>query len=51
MRKLILFQYIKYPNIPNTTNQLEGGINSQIQHLIVNHRGLDLGKWFKLDKG
>jgi len=39
-----LFQYVKYPNIPNTTNQLEGGINSQIQHLIVNHRGFNLNR-------
>lgn len=39
-----LFQYISHPQIPNTTNQIEGGINSQIQHLIINHRGLDLEK-------
>jgi len=39
-----LFQYINHPTIPNTTNYLEGGINSQIQHLIVNHRGLNLNQ-------
>lgn len=26
-----LFQYIHYPNIPNTSNRIEGGINAQIQ--------------------
>ncbi len=39
-----LFQYISHPTIPNTTNYLEGEINSQIQHLIINHRGLNLEK-------
>jgi len=39
-----LFNYIDYSNIQRTNNYLEGGINSQIQHLIVNHRGLNLEK-------
>lgn len=37
-----IFTFITYPylNIPNTTNQLEGGINSCISELLLVHRGL-----------
>lgn len=34
-----LFTYLKDPNIPNTTNHIEGGINSQIRAKIYYHRG------------
>ncbi len=34
-----LFQYLRYPQIPNTSNRIEGGINAQIQRLIDYHRG------------
>lgn len=37
-----LFQYLKYPNIPNTSNRIEGGINSQIQRYVDRHRGTKL---------
>jgi len=37
-----LFQYIHYPNIPNTSNRIEGGINAQIQRHIDFHRGTNL---------
>jgi len=37
-----LFQYIKWPNIPNTSNRIEGGINAQIQRQIDHHRGTTL---------
>lgn len=37
-----LFQYLKYPGIPNTTNRIEGGVNAQIQRLIDRHRGAKL---------
>lgn len=37
-----LFQYLKYPNIPNTSNRIEGGINAQIQRYVDRHRGTKL---------
>jgi len=39
-----LFQYINHPTIPNTTNQIEGGLNSLLQEKLRNHRGLKLKK-------
>ena len=37
-----LFQYIRFPQIPNTSNRIEGGINAQIQRHIDRHRGTTL---------
>jgi hypothetical protein len=37
-----LFQYLRYLKIPNTSNRIEGGINSQIQRHIDYHRGTKL---------
>lgn len=37
-----LFHYLRYPKIPNTSNRIEGGINSQIQRHIDYHRGTKL---------
>lgn len=37
-----LFQYLRFPEIPNTSNRIEGGINSQIQRHIDYHRGTKL---------
>lgn len=37
-----LFQYLRFPEIPNTSNRIEGGINAQIQRLIDHHRGTKL---------
>ena len=37
-----LFQYVRFLNIPNTTNRIEGGINAQIQRRIDHHRGTTL---------
>jgi hypothetical protein len=37
-----LFQYLKYPQIPNTSNSIEGGINSYLQRKLDIHRGLTL---------
>jgi hypothetical protein len=34
-----LFQYLRYPQIPNTSNRIEGGINAQLQRIIDDHRG------------
>ena len=39
-----LFQYLRYPQIPNTTNFVEGAINSQMQEKLRFHRGLNLTK-------
>ena len=39
-----LFRYLKYPEIPNTTNFVEGGINSLMQEKLRFHRGLKLPK-------
>lgn len=37
-----IFTYLLYPNyfVPNTTNHLEGGINSTITEILRRHRGL-----------
>ncbi|MBP9670028.1 transposase [Candidatus Woesebacteria bacterium] len=37
-----LFQYLRFPQIPNTSNRIEGGINAQVQRLIDHHRGTKL---------
>ena len=37
-----LFQYLRYPQIPNTSNRIEGGINAQLQRVIDDHRGTKL---------
>jgi len=39
-----LFKYLLYPQIPNTTNFVEGGINSPMQEKLRFHRGLNLQK-------
>ena len=33
---------LKFKNIPNTSNRIEGGINAQIQRHIDHHRGTTL---------
>lgn len=35
-----LFTFLNYPNCPNTTNQVEGGINTQIAEATRLHRSL-----------
>lgn len=37
-----LFKYLLYPEIPNTSNRIEGGINAQLQRMIDDHRGTKL---------
>lgn len=37
-----LFCYIRYPDIPRTTNHVEGGVNSRLKDLYRRHRGLSL---------
>lgn len=37
-----LFQCLRYPGIPNTSNRIEGGINAQLQRMIDDHRGTKL---------
>ncbi len=39
-----LFRYLRYPQIPNTTNFVEGAINAQMQEKLRFHRGLKLEK-------
>lgn len=39
-----VFTYIGHPEIPRTTNHVEGGINSRLAELIYRHRGLSLKK-------
>jgi len=38
-----LFAFIDYPGVPNTTNLVEGGINSRLKELLHRHRGMNLG--------
>lgn len=35
-----LFTFVRYPEIPRTSNHVEGGINSRIKDLLKIHRGL-----------
>lgn len=37
-----LFTYTEHPNIPRTTNHVEGGINARLKELLRRHRGLSL---------
>lgn len=37
-----LFHFVRDPEIPRTTNHVEGGINSRIKDLFRRHRGLSL---------
>lgn len=37
-----LFQYLKYPQIPNTSNRIEGGVNAHLQRALDFHRGQSL---------
>jgi len=39
-----LFRCLQHPEIQNTTNFVEGGINSQMQEKLRFHRGLNLSK-------
>lgn len=39
-----LFEYVRHPQIPRTTNFLEGGINAGVKELLRRHRGLSLEK-------
>lgn len=39
-----LFQYLRYPQIPNTTNYVEGAINSPMREKLRFHRGLNLNR-------
>lgn len=39
-----LFCYLNNKNIPNTTNHVEGGINSHLKLLLRLHRGLPINK-------
>lgn len=35
-----LFVFVRHPEVPRTTNHVEGGINSRLKELIHRHRGL-----------
>ncbi|MBI4185825.1 transposase [Candidatus Berkelbacteria bacterium] len=37
-----LFTYVRHPEIPRTTNHVEGGLNSRLGELIRRHRSLPL---------
>jgi hypothetical protein len=37
-----LFQYLRYPQIPNTSNRVEGTINAFLQRKLDYHRGQNL---------
>lgn len=39
-----LFKYLLYPQIPNTTNFVEGAINAPMQEKLRSHRGLTLNQ-------
>lgn len=35
-----LFTFVDHPEVPRTTNHVEGGVNSRLKELIQRHRGL-----------
>jgi hypothetical protein len=35
-----LFTFVRHPQIPRTTNHVEGGVNSRLKELVHRHRGL-----------
>jgi len=37
-----LFTFLEIPDVPRTTNKLEGGVNSPIKALIRHHRGMKI---------
>lgn len=39
-----LFHFVRDPEIPRTTNHVEGGINSRIKDLFRRHRGLSINR-------
>jgi antibiotic biosynthesis monooxygenase (ABM) superfamily enzyme len=39
-----LFTYLDYPNMPNTTNLVEGWVNAAVAEAIHRHRGLKLNQ-------
>jgi hypothetical protein len=45
-----LFTYQQHPilNIPNTTNHLDGGINTKLKDLVRRHRGMRIDRRNKL---
>lgn len=51
-----LFTFVGHPEIPRTSNHVEGGINSRIKELLHRHRGLNLAQkqalvsWFLASK-
>ena len=47
---LYLFTYQDYPNlnIPNTTNHIDGGVNTKVKNLVKLHRGMRIDRRNKL---
>lgn len=35
-----LFLFVRYPEVPRTTNHVEGGVNARLKELVRRHRGL-----------
>lgn len=35
-----LFVYVRHPEVPRTSNHVEGGVNSRLQELLHTHRGV-----------
>jgi len=45
-----LFTYQEFPNqnIPNTTNHVDGGVNTKLKDLVKRHRGMKIERRNKL---
>ena len=39
-----LFTYVSHPEVPRTSNHVEGGVNSRLKELLRSHRGISLEK-------
>jgi hypothetical protein len=48
MKQIFVFQKLPQLNIPNTTNDIDGGINTKLKDLNRRHRGMNIQRRNKL---
>lgn len=48
MKYLFTFQHYPALKIPNTTNDIDGGVNTKLKDLVRRHRGMNIQRRNKL---
>jgi hypothetical protein len=48
IKQIFIFQKLPQLNIPNTTNDIDGGINTKLKNLNRRHRGMNIQRRNKL---